>query len=161
MIFLGDGYDSIGSLQWRSSGSDSLPLCFGHFPTSYMKNNCMENSLNFKKTVWCNKIWKTTFVKAIIHHHVLLWFFPIHINRMLTSRDSKHGSAVWQKVKFCIEIVNITFKQGTLGLIEMYLQFMDNVAWISCEKQGNALKYFCATVEILWNCSPPPVNIRM
>ena len=46
LIFLGDGYDSIGSLQWRSSGSDSLPLCLGHFPTSYMKNNCMKNSLN-------------------------------------------------------------------------------------------------------------------
>ena len=27
----------IGSLQWRSSGSDSLPLYIGHFPTSYMK----------------------------------------------------------------------------------------------------------------------------
>ena len=37
LIFLGDGYDSIGSLQWCSSRSDSLTLCFGHFPTSYMK----------------------------------------------------------------------------------------------------------------------------
>ena len=44
LIFLGDGY-SIGSLQWCSSESDSLPLCFGYFPTSYMKNNCMKNSL--------------------------------------------------------------------------------------------------------------------
>ena len=42
-----------------------------------------------------------------------------------SSRDSEHGSAVKQKVKLCIEFVNITFKQGTLGLNEMYLQFMD------------------------------------
>ena len=42
----------------------------------------------------------------------------------------------------------------------MYLQFMDNIAWISWEKQGNASKYFCATAEILRNCSPPPVKIR-
>ena len=32
------------------------------------------------------------------------------------------------KVRFCIEFVNITFNQGTLGLNEMYLQFMDNIA---------------------------------
>ena len=29
---------------------------------------------------------------------------------------------------------------------------MDKVAW---GKQGNALKYFGATVEFLWNCNPP------
>ena len=34
LIFLVDGNHSRGSLQWRSSGSESLPLCFGHFPTS-------------------------------------------------------------------------------------------------------------------------------
>ena len=45
-----------------------------------------------------------------------------------SSCESKHGSAVKQKLKFCIEFVNITFKQGTLGLKEMYLQFMDNIA---------------------------------
>ena len=56
---------------------------------------------------------------------------------------------------FCIELVNITFKQGKLGLNEIYLQFLDNVACISWGKQGNASKYFCATVEILRNCSPP------
>ena len=39
--------DFIGSVQWRSSGSDSLPLCFGHFPTSYVKINCMKNSQQF------------------------------------------------------------------------------------------------------------------
>ena len=72
-----------------------------------------------------------------------------------SSRDSKHGSAVYQKVMFCIELVSITFKQGTLGLNEMYVQFLDNVACISWEQQGNASKYFCATVEILLNCSPP------
>ena len=38
---------------------------------------------------------------------------------------------------FCIELVNITFKQGTLGLNEMYLQILDNIACISREKQGN------------------------
>ena len=42
------------------------PAVFRTFPTSYMKNNCMKNSLNFLKTVWCNKILKTTFVNAII-----------------------------------------------------------------------------------------------
>ena len=35
------------------------------------------------------------------------------------SRTSNHDSAVQQKVKFCIEFVNITFKQGTLGFNEM------------------------------------------
>ena len=81
------------------------------------------------------------------------------ISRTL-SRDSKHGSAVYQKVMFCIELVNITFKQGILELNVMYLQFLDKVACISWEKQCNASKYFCATVEILRHCSPPPVNIR-
>ena len=37
----------------------------------------------------------------------------------------------------------------------MYLHFMDKVAWISWGKQGNASKYFCATVEVRRNCSPP------
>ena len=64
-------------------------------------------------------------------------------------------------MKFCIEFVNITFKQGTLRLNEMYLQFMDNVAWISWGKQGNTSKYFCATAEIRRNCSLPPIYIRM
>ena len=58
----------------------------------------------------------------------------------------------WQcsltEVMFCIEMVNITFKQGTLGLNEMFLQFLVNVACIPREKQGNASKYVCATVEI-------------
>ena len=55
-----------------------------------------------------------------------------------SSRDSKHCSAIYQKVMFCIELVNISFKQETLDLNQMYLQFLDNVAWISWEKQGNA-----------------------
>ena len=71
------------SLQWRSSGSDSFPLCFGHFQTSYMKINCMKNSLKFSKTVWCNKNKKTNFVYVIIHHHVLQWFLPLYINRYI------------------------------------------------------------------------------
>ena len=50
---------------------------------------------------------------------------------------------------FYKELVNITFKQGSLGLNEMYLQFLDKVAWISWEKQGNASKYFFAIEEIL------------
>ena len=49
--------------------------------------------------------------------------------------------------------VNITFKQGTMGLNEMYLQFIDNVALISWEKQSNASKYFWATVGM-----PSPGN---
>ena len=48
-----------------------------------------------------------------------------------SSRDSKHGSAVDQKVMLCIELVNITYKQGKFGLNEMYLQFLDNGAGIS------------------------------
>ena len=43
LIFLGDGYEVIGSLQWHISESDSLPLWFGHFPILYMKINCMKN----------------------------------------------------------------------------------------------------------------------
>ena len=61
-------------------------------------------------------------------------------------------------MKFCIEFVNITLKQGTLGLIEMYLQLMDNVAWISWEKQLEGQMHkniFCATVEILPTGNPP------
>ena len=59
----------------------------------------------------------------------------------ISSRDSKHGSAVYQKVMFCIELVNITFKQGSKDLVnEMYLKFLDNVACMSWEKQGYALK---------------------
>ena len=38
-----------GSLQWHSRGSDSLLLCLGHFPASYMKINCMKNSPKFLK----------------------------------------------------------------------------------------------------------------
>ena len=40
----------------------------------------------------------------------------------------------------------------------MHFKCMDNIAWISWKKQGNASKYFCATAVILRNCSPPPVN---
>ena len=53
-----------------------------------------------------------------------------------------------------MQLVNITFKQGTLGLNEIYLQFLDNIAGISWEKQGNASKKIYATGEILRNCSP-------
>ena len=52
---------------------------------------------------------------------------PLGDKQNLKSRDSKHGSAVLQKVRFCIELVNITFKQGTLGLNKMYLQILVNV----------------------------------
>ena len=34
--------------------------------------------------------------------------------------DSKHSTAVEQKVMFSLELVNITFKQGTLGLNKTY-----------------------------------------
>ena len=36
----------------------------------------------------------------------------------------------------------------------MYLQSMDKVVWISWEKQGNASKYYCATVHTV-NLSDP------
>ena len=36
-----------------------------------------------------------------------------------------------QKMMLCIELVNITFKQGKLGWNEMYLQVVDKVEWIS------------------------------
>ena len=42
---------------------------------------------------------------------------------------------------FCMQLVVITFRQQTLGQTETYLQFMDKVAWVSLEKQGNDLKY--------------------
>ena len=103
-VCLGEGYHSTGSLQRRSSGSDSLPLCFGHFPTSNMKINCMKNSLKFLNFT-----------------NTFLWV----ISRTSKSRDSKYGSAIWKKVMFCIESVNITYKQGTSGLKRMYLQFLD------------------------------------
>ena len=87
LIFLGDGYDSKGSLQWRSSGSDTLPLCFGQFPSPYMKISCMKNNLKLSKTFWCNKIGKINFVHVIIHHHVLQWFFPFILTAILTNRS--------------------------------------------------------------------------
>ena len=36
---------------------------------------------------------------------------------------------------FCIEFINITFKQGTLRLNEMYLQYLDNVVYITMENK--------------------------
>ena len=41
-------------------------------------------------------------------------YFPLGNLQNLKSRDSKHGSAVLQKAMFCIELVNISFKQETL-----------------------------------------------
>ena len=32
------------------------------------------------------KLRKTNFVYAIIHDHVLQWFFPIHINRRIVKK---------------------------------------------------------------------------
>ena len=46
-LILGDGYDSIGSLQWRSSRSDLLQLCLRHFPTSHIKIIWMKNCPKF------------------------------------------------------------------------------------------------------------------
>ena len=45
LIFLGDDYDSTGSLKGRSSVCDSLPLYLGHFPTLYIKMICLKNIL--------------------------------------------------------------------------------------------------------------------
>ena len=42
------GHDSIPS---HRSGSDSLLLCLGHFPTSYIKINYLKNILKFFKTI--------------------------------------------------------------------------------------------------------------
>ena len=61
------------------SGIDSLPLCFGQLPTSYIKINC----LKFSKTVWCNKNKKTNSLYAEIHHHVLQWFSPFILTAKL------------------------------------------------------------------------------
>ena len=44
---------------------------------------------------------------------MLYKYFPFGIKHNLKSRHSKHGSAVYQKVMFSIELVSITFKQGT------------------------------------------------
>ena len=62
-------------------------------------------------------------IREVCFTNAFVWV----ISRTL-SRESKHGSAVKQKLKLCIEFVNITFIEGTLGLNEMYLQFMDYVA---------------------------------
>ena len=56
---------------------NSLLLCFGLFPTLYMKISCMKNSLEFLKTGLCNKIKKTNFAYAITHHRALQCF-PIN-----------------------------------------------------------------------------------
>ena len=86
LIFLGDGYDSIRSLQWRSSGSDSPLLCFGHLLASYMKINCMKNSLKFSKlNVWCNKIKKNKLCVRFNPSSCSAVLFPIHINRHILS----------------------------------------------------------------------------
>ena len=50
----------ISNLQWRSSRSDSLPLCFGHFPTSYMNIYFMKNSLKKLKLFGAIKLRKLT-----------------------------------------------------------------------------------------------------
>ena len=49
---------------------------FGHFPTSYMKINCMKNILKFwRKMFGTVKYRKNIFVYAVIHHHFLQEFF--------------------------------------------------------------------------------------
>ena len=46
------------------------PAVFWTFPNLvHKKFNCMKNSLKLLKTVWYNKIKKTNFVYALIHHH--------------------------------------------------------------------------------------------
>ena len=47
------------------------------------------------------------------------------------------------------------FCQYYIKTRNIWIEFLDNVAWISREKQGNASKCFCTTEEILRNCSPP------
>ena len=46
-----------GSLQWHSRGSDSLLLCLGHFPASYMKINCLKNSRVIRVVNTIAKYW--------------------------------------------------------------------------------------------------------
>ena len=93
-FFLGEGYDSVGSLQWRRSGSDLLQLCFGHFPTSYMKINCTKNIQKFSKTVWCNEIKKTNFMYVIIHHHFLQWFSHSYLPPYCQIEASKYLNSI-------------------------------------------------------------------
>ena len=66
------GHNSIPS---RSSGSDSLLLCLGHFPTSYIKINYVKKILKFFKIIWRNKIRKNT---LRLLQSIIFWFsdFP-------------------------------------------------------------------------------------
>lgn len=72
MIFLGDGWDSIGSFDWRNSGRGSRKLRWGHFLTSLIKSQRNWRIFhNFRKIIDAIKSRKTDFVNPIIHHYLL------------------------------------------------------------------------------------------
>ena len=50
--------------------------------------NCMKNSLNFSKTVWCDEIKESNFVYAIIHHHVIQWLLPFTLTAFCQIEES-------------------------------------------------------------------------
>ena len=61
-------------------------------------------------------------IKVVCFTNTFLW---------VNSRTSSLlivNMAVKENQMYCIELVNITFKQGTLGLNEMYVQYLDNAA---------------------------------
>ena len=53
-------------------------------PTQIFSDVYKEKSLIKKKNVWCIKIKKTTFICAIIHHHLILWFSPFVLTAILS-----------------------------------------------------------------------------
>ena len=102
-------------------------------------------------TIWliwprpCTRFPINMILRLFLHFSIRVVCFTntfLSVISRTSSRDSKHSSAVNQKVMFFIELVNITFKQGTLGLIEMYLQFLDNVTCISWDKTRLCIEIF-------------------
>ena len=82
-----NGTDSVGSLQWRSSGSDSLPLCLGHFLTSHIENISMKYCPTFSKTVWCKKIKKTKYFCVCYNPSSFdLVVFPTHVDHHIVKK---------------------------------------------------------------------------
>ena len=84
LIYLGDGYDSIESLLSLSSGWFT-PAVF--LSTSYIKINCMKNSLKYLKTVYgVIKLRKLPYVSYNSSSYEVV-FLPFILTAILSSRS--------------------------------------------------------------------------
>ena len=69
---------------WRSSGSNSLPLCWGHFPIPHTQT-LYEKYSKVIKTDWCYHSKKNNFAYAVIHLHFIQWFSRFMLTAILSN----------------------------------------------------------------------------